>query len=529
VQGRSDPQRELLDVEAVAGHLLPAGGVFAFLAAHRDEVFPDVMFADLFPSGRGRPSLPAPVVASVLVLQSLHGFSDREAAEAVTFDLRWKAACGLPVTARAFHPTTLTYWRARLARSERPNRVFEAVRELVAATGALRGKTRRALDSTVLDDAVATQDTVTQLIAAVRRVARTLPDGQRLVLTAATCSGHDYARPGKPEIAWDDPAAREELIDGLVRDAHAVLAAVAAAEDAGELVLEGAAADAVGLLALVAGQDVELVSDPENPDGPGRWRIAQRVAPDRVISTVDPESRHAHKTTSRRQDGFKAHVVVEPDTGIVTACAVTKASGAGSSDATAGAALLATDPTVEEPVEVLGDSAYGTGEMLAALEAAGHEPLVKPWPINSAVPGGFTVDDFTVNPDAGTITCPNGVTRRINRTGQVTFGVACRGCPLRASCTRSATGKSMRIREHDALQRAHRARAADPYFQARYRQHRPMVERSLAWITRGNRRLRYHGTEKNDAWLQLRVGAINLRRLLTLGLQRTDSGWALAR
>ena len=514
-------------MEAVAGHLLPSGGVFAFLAAHRDEVFPDAMFADLFPSGRGRPSLPAPVVASVLVLQALHGLSDREAAEAVTFDLRWKAACGLPVTAPAFHPTTLTYWRTRLARSERPNRVFEAVRELVAATGVLRGKTRRALDSTVLDDAVATQDTVTQLIAAVRRVARTLPDG-RLALTAATCSGHDYSRPGKPEIAWDDPVAREELIDGLVRDAHAVLAVVAAAEDAGDLVLEGAAADAVGLLALVAGQDVELVDDPENPEGPGRWRIAQRVAPDRVISTVDPESRHAHKTTSRQQDGFKAHVVVEPDTGIVTACAVTKASGEGSSDATAGAALLATDLTVEAPVEVLGDSAYGTGQMLAALEAAGHTPLVKPWPINAAVPGGFTVDDFTVNPDAGTVTCPDGVTRAINRTGQVNFGMACRGCPLRARCTRSATGKTMRVREHDALQRAHRARAADPDFQARYRQHRPTVERSLAWITRGNRRLRYYGTAKNDAWLQLRVGAVNLRRLLTLGLERTDSGWALA-
>ncbi|MFL6223241.1 MAG: transposase, partial [Actinomycetes bacterium] len=150
MQGRSDPQRELLDVESVAGHLLPAGGVFAFLAAHRGELFPDAMFADLFPSGRGRPSVPAPVVATVLVLQALHGLSDREAAEAVTFDLRWKAACGLPVTAAAFHPTTLTYWRARLAGSTRPNRVFEAVREVVSATGALTGRTRRALDSTVL-------------------------------------------------------------------------------------------------------------------------------------------------------------------------------------------------------------------------------------------------------------------------------------------------------------------------------------------------------------------------------------------
>lgn len=274
MQGRSGPQRELLDVESAAGHLLPQGGVFAFLAAHREEVFPDAMFSDLFPSGRGRPSVPAPVVATVLVLQALHGLSDREAAEAVTFDLRWKAACGLAVSAAAFHPTTLTYWRARLAGSDRPNRVFEAVREVVSATGALRGKTRRALDSTVLDDAVATQDTVTQLVAAVRRVARTLPGGQRLVSGAATRSGHDYQRAGKPEIAWEDSTAREQLIDGLVRDARAVLAAVAAAEDDGGLVCEGAAGEAVGLLALVAGQDVELVGDPEHPGGPGTWRIA---------------------------------------------------------------------------------------------------------------------------------------------------------------------------------------------------------------------------------------------------------------
>src|SRR3954452_12639726 len=156
VQGRADPQREILDVESVAGHLLPAGGMFAFLAAHRRGVFSDDMFADLFPSRRGRPSIPADVVASVIVLQTLHGLSDSEAVEAVTFDLRWKAACGLAVTAKAFHPTTLTYWRRRLAASARPNRIFEVVGQVVAQTGVLAGKTRRALDSTVLDDAVAT-------------------------------------------------------------------------------------------------------------------------------------------------------------------------------------------------------------------------------------------------------------------------------------------------------------------------------------------------------------------------------------
>ncbi len=149
--------------------------MFAFLAEHRKTLFPDEMFSDLFPSQRGRPSVPVDVIASVIVLQTLNGFSDSETTDALTFDLRWKAAVGWPITSKAFHDTTLTVWRRRLAASQDPNRIFAAVQRLIAQTGALKGKTRRALDSTVLDDAVATQDTVTQLIAAVRRVRRDVP------------------------------------------------------------------------------------------------------------------------------------------------------------------------------------------------------------------------------------------------------------------------------------------------------------------------------------------------------------------
>src|SRR6476660_8090112 len=139
VQGRADPQREILDVESVAGHLLPAGGVFAFLAAHRGELFPEEMFADLFNSG-GRPSVPAEVIASVIVLQTLNGFSDAEAVEAVPFDVRWKAACGMAVNDSRFHPTTMTVWGGRQRRSARPNRIFDAVRAVVAETRLLTGK-----------------------------------------------------------------------------------------------------------------------------------------------------------------------------------------------------------------------------------------------------------------------------------------------------------------------------------------------------------------------------------------------------
>ena len=520
VQGRSEDQWDLLDVESVAGHLLKPGSVFAFLAGHRRVLFPAELFADLFPSGRGRPSVPADVMAAVILLQALHGLSDAETTDAVTYDLRWKAACGLPVTAGAFHPTTLTYWRRRLAASDRPNRIFDAVKAVVAQTGVLTGKTRRALDSTVLEDAVATQDTVTQLIAAIRRVRRQVPGAAAVV--AEHCTAHDYADPGKPTIAWDDEQARAALVDALVGDAHRLLGHLPEQE------LGPKAAEAVALLALVAGQDVEPVAGSDGTDG--RWRIAQRVAEDRVISVHDPDARHAHKTVSRRQDGFKAHLAVEPDTGLITGCQLTAAAGPDVSEAMIGAELLAGEPSTGEPagLQVLADSAYGTGQMLAALADAGHEAIIKPWPVRPPVPGGFTIDDFTVDHTTGTVTCPAGHTRPISRSRQVVFGATCRGCSLRGRCTTSRTGRSLKLRDHDALSRAHRRRAADPAFQTLYRRHRPMVERSLAWLTRGNRRLRYRGTTKNNTWLHTRAAALNLRRLLALGLNRDQSTWTLA-
>jgi hypothetical protein len=247
-----------------------------------------------------------------------------------------------------------------------------------------------------------------------------------------------------------------------------------------------------------------------------------------LSSTVDPVARHAHKTVHRRTDGFTAHVVVEPDTGLITNTRLTRTAGADNGDAAVGMALLAADTSIGEPVEVLGDSAYGTGDALAALASAGHTAVIKPWRLRPVVAGGFVLDDFTVDETLGAVTCPAGVTRPITRTRHVTFGAACRGCPLRARCTTAADGRTLRLHEHDALQRIHRALAAEPHFQATYRRHRPMVERSIAWLTRGHRRVPYRGVIKNDAWLHLRVAAINLRRLLSLGLTGTDGAWVLA-
>ncbi|WP_256041428.1 IS1182 family transposase [Cryobacterium sp. SO1] len=517
MQGCDDGQREIYDVDAVAGHLLPPGSVFAFLAAHRRELFPDDAFADLFSSQNGRPSIPADVIASVMVLQTLHNLSDREAAEALTYDLRWKAACGFALTETSFHPTVLVYWRKRLAASDRPHRIFEAVTAVIAQSGALSGRKRRALDSTILEDAVARQDTVTQLVGQIRRVGREIPGAD---VSVAGLTGHDYSQPGKPDIAWDDRDARDELVSRLVTDALALLGSI------NVHILNKKQQETVALLALVAGQDVEPADGSDGTDG--RWRIARRVAPDRVISTVDPDARHAHKSRQKKIDGYKAHVNAEPDTGLVTAAMLTKASGSQNSDAARGGELLAADVSIgEQNIDVLGDSAYGSGGLLTEIHAAGHRPIIKPMPLGRAVPGGFTIDDFTVDETLQTVTCPAGNVRSLSPKRRASFGSSCKACPLMAQCTTAKSGKKMQIHPLDQVRREHRVTAQDPDFQALYRQHRPMIERTLAWMTRGARRVRYRGVAKNNAGWVIRAAAINLKRLLNLGLTSQNGVWAL--
>jgi Transposase domain (DUF772)/Transposase DDE domain len=523
MQGRERMDRQLLDAQALVGHLVPAASMFAFLAEHRGELFADDDFADLFPSGKGRPSVPASVMASVLVLQVLHDYSDTEAAEAARCDLRWKVACGFPVDHGGFDPSTLVYWRRRIAKSGRPHRISDAVRQVVEETGVLRGKRRRAMDSTILADAVATQDTITQLIAAIRRVGRVVPSAPELI--AALCTGHDYSLPGKPRIAWDDPAAKDALVSALVNDANALVAALAEAE------LEDQAAAAVALLALVAGQDVEPAEGSDGTDG--RWRIARKVAEDRVISTVDPEARHTRKSPENRRDGYRAHVAADPETGIITGEQLTRAAGEENSDAAVAARFLAGEAAPGgSPPEWYGDSAYGTGDVRAAIAQAGHRAVIKPGPLKPAVEGGFTTSDFTVDEAARTVTCPAGVTRPITARRHVIFGAACRGCPLRGQCTASKDGRTLHLHEHDALLRAARhAWATQAALREDYRKHRPNIERIISQIaSRGGRRLklRYLGTARNNAWLKNRTAALNLRNLIGRGLARRDGAWILA-
>ena len=561
--GREDRQVRFDDVMLLVGDQLPADSVYRLLAEHGGALFGDEYFADLFKrSVLGRPTVPARVMATVMLLQAYEGLSDREACDRLAFDLRWKAAAGLTVAAVAFHPTVLVGMRNRLRASDRPRRLFEDVNTTARAAGLLRGR-RRVLDSTPLLDAVATQDTVIQLRAAIRRLLTTadrVDPGVAGAVRAVLTRDDDYASLGKPPCDWDDPTAREALVDALVRDALAALEVLDGRE------LDAALTQVVELLALVAGQDVAAGED-------GIFRIARGVAKDRMISTVDPEARHGHKSRARTFDGYKSHLGIDPDDELITGVAVTAANAADrevidelldnpgtdtapgapdteAPDADADAISADTDADADadatavghsghlsdgkraKAYEVYGDSAYADGATLAEQTGRGHDMRAKVPPVRN--PKGYSKDRFGIDLDAGTVTCPAEHTVAIStgrRQRMARFGALCGACPLRAGCTTARRGRVITIHPHEAALQHAKRRQTDPDWQHDYRTYRPVVERKISHFTRrpwGGRKARCRGHKRILTDVLARAAAINLARLAVLGLHSNPTGWAVA-
>lgn len=502
--------------------------IYAVLHRECFNLFPDEMFADLF-TQVGRRSVPPMIVAVVMVLQRIEGCSDREAVDRFTFDTRWKyAAGGLSFDYPGFVHTVLVDMRARLAASDAPDRIFEVTLRAAKSAGLVGRK--RVLDSTPLYDAVATMDTVTLLRSGIRGLLKAADAELEAKLRTVLTREDDYKGAGKPVCAWDDAEARKELVDALAKDGHAALD-----------VLEGlkpsvAALQAGELLATLLGQDLACIE--------GVFRIARRVAKDRVISTVDPEARHGHKTAARGFDGYKGHVAIDPDSEIITATEVTagntgdaepaagllaeelapETGATAPEDAEAGGTGRAVDPA--EPLAVYGDAAYGAGALLAELEAAGVQVMVKVQP-PAGQGGRYPKDRFTIDTQASTVMCPAKITVPIRPSkdggGTAAFGAACASCPLATACTEAKSGRSITISAYeDELVRA-RTTQRESGWREEYRATRPKVERKIGHLMRrkhGGRTARVRGRAKVGADFKLLAAAVNIARFGVLGIRR---------
>lgn len=518
--GRTPTHQDLFrSTKAYCGEELSPTSLYALLYREGGRLFADEAFADLF-YDVGRCCVPPRVVATTMVLQRVEGLSDREAVERFKYDLRWKyAAGGLDFNYPGFVHTVLVDMRARLRNSKRPDRIFEAALEVAKEAGLIGRK--RVIDSTALYDAVATQDTVTMIRAAIRGLLRVADEALAAELRSALKRDDEYATAGKPACDWEDKQAREALVDALAHDAKALLLKVEGRE------LSTQVKEAATLLATVEGQDLEQCEG-------GIFRIARRVVPDRVISTVDTEARHGHKTAARSFDGYKGHIAIDPDSEIITQTEVTPGN---TGDAEVTDTLLAdvlsreTAQNKAAGVEAYGDASYGTADNVEKLEAAGIEANVKVQ-APSAPKGKYSKEEFAIDTESKTVRCPAGHVVQIKPSkdggGEAEFGARCAGCPLREKCTRAKEGRTISVHPKEAtLQRA-RERQKSPVWKATYRSTRPKVERKFGHLMsrrHGGRRARVRGCARVRQDFALLGAAINLKRLAALGARHTTAGW----
>jgi hypothetical protein len=437
------------------------------------------------------------VLAALLLAQVFYDVSDREAERRSRFDLSWKAALGLPLEHRGIPHICLVEFRARLVKAGMEDWLHQRLVGVAKRAGVIGH--RRVVDSTGIADSVVTQDTVSLIRSAIRRCLGRLAEvaGEKSRTCRASLARPDYDRAGKPEICWASAGERRTLINDLFADACRVIIACSGISDPA-LVAE------VKLLAVVAAQDVE-------DDGAGGVRIAQRVAPERIISTVDPDARHGHRSRRDRYDGYKLHISVDVDSDLFMAGQATTAT---TSDGQILGDLLDDDPVAV--AEVIGDTHYGNGPNRRRLAAEGVELTAPAQPV-SAPEGYFSKDDFHIDLQAGTVTCPAGQIATIPTTSaarrRARFAArTCAACPLRERCTKRPGGRTIEINRDEELLIAARQARWTPRFRERYRE-RARVERKNAQLKSRRGKLPWRGLRKANAWLKLRMAALNLDKL----------------
>jgi len=527
--GVRSAQRGLLEADHLYLDYVGRGSFYGFLASLRGQLFQDEEFAELYCPDNGRDSVPPSLVATALLLQAYDKVSDAEAKQRADFDIRWKVALGIEVEDRPFAKSTLQLFRAQLILHDRVRAIFQRSLQFARQTGYLKGRRMKAaVDTTFILGRGAVKDTYNLLADGIVQVVRALSalDGTQPADWARKWALDLYfgsSVKGEAEINWDNGKERRALLQKIVADAGRVLELARQAQggfpaDSPQRQGIGEAAELLGQLLL---QDVE-----PQEDGPA---LKDGVSRDRIPSVHDPEMRHGRKSSSKRFDGHKAAVVVDTDSQLITAVDILPGNA---SDNTGVLELVeqSEENTGIEVEETIGDAAYGDGGTRQAFADAGRTLIAKvPGRPNKAY---FPKEDFHIDLEAGTCTCPAGnVTStlrttgtRSNRLGQVypsqsfQFDPAvCGLCPLRDQCIASRKGKGRTVALHpqEALLQQARAFQQSEAF-AEYRQRRQAAEHRLARLVQlGVRQSRYFGRVKTRFQLLMAATVANLTLVAT--------------
>jgi len=486
-----------------------------------DQLIPDSVFDDLY-SETGRPAVSPSALSRLLLLELRNGCGDRGTIDNLCYDVRWQYMCNLPVDQCDIHPTTLSKFRLRLlfgtVDREQIERMkadgvilqktpaYQRLRSLVDAAVELEildPEAARGIDSTAIFGAAAVQDSYRLMFQGLREAIRAhekAATGEAHAQLLGQLRRNEYtSERSKPDIDWQDAAARKALLSDYLEDTVAVLVA-------GKALGDPQVNEALAQLAKLVGQDLDLSS--------GEAALKQGVAPDRQCSVVDPEMRHGRKSASKRFNGYKGHAVVEPQSGIITGVDATPASV---HDGEAAQTLVEESGTAT----MVGDNAYGGAEVRAKAKEAGVSILTPTAPVKP-----FEKDSFKLDAQAETLTCPEGKTAKIVPSGRVHFPAkGCRACPFAGECNPKGNGRTVQIQQSEELQRQLRAMARTEDGQALIRQVRPGTERVIGqWVRWGLREGRYFGTLKTGLQAVLAAIGHNLDKIGRHLQRRNDRG-----
>lgn len=504
MMGRQRRQFTLADVQVLAGApVVPEDSFYGRMATYGDQLIREESFAALY-SNRGRPSVSPVLLSKVLLLMFYENVSDRQAEERARYDLRWKAGLHLGIDETGFDSTALTRFRARLVLHKKERAFFEETVRAAQKYGLIDAKVAEVIDSTPVLGAGAVQDTYQLIRSAVRQMLKAVRKHPELqTRLQEVLKREDYAERGKPAVNWNDPEARNALLNEIVQDARTLLSETEGMD------LEATAKAARELLSTVTEQDVDERSD-------GSVAIKQGVAKDRVISTTDPDMRHGRKSSKGRFDGYKAHVMENVESEIITGIGATSGNAP---DAEPVPEML--DQQEEAGItvtHVMGDTAYGSGDTRAKLAGRGVGLTAPVSPeVNRDL---FPKAAFEIDLQQGTCKCPAGhvVTlkheREPGQEGLFAFGPLCTDCPLRDLCTKSKSGRTVTVHKHEELLQQGRAEQQTDAFKEEYRK-RPIVERKIAELVgHGMRQARYVGKDKVLLQVAWTAAMVNLKRLL---------------
>jgi len=527
--GQVAPQRDFFSTENAYRDKIKENSFYRFLSDLGAEVFRDQDYSSLYCSNNGRTSVPPSVLATACVLQSYDRISDAETVARATYDVRWSVALGTELGEQPFAKSTLQEFRAKLILNEQALAIFQRSLAYARQKGYLKNKRMKvAMDTTHILGKGAVKDTYNLLADGIKKLYRTLEQFrpatfvEKFKETFSRYFGKSFK--GEANLDWDDETARRNLLTRLAADAQTLLQLAketVVAENADEEKVKKIR-EAAGLLNSLLLQDLEITPA-------GQAQIKEGVAPDRIISTTDTETRHGRKSASHRFDGHKAAVATDTESQLITAVTMIAANDHDSESAKS--LVEATKANTGNEVETaIGDCAFGITEVREQFENSSTTLIAKAPKAPQST--HFTKHDFTIDLENNHVTCPAGHTTTTYREISLRFGKkdekrvtkrfyfpaeVCASCSLRAQCIRSKSkgGRMIQLHPREDLLQAARATAKTDAFKEQYRT-RVVVEHSIArLVQRGIRQSRYLGRKRTLWQVALAAAVVNLMIIAT--------------